>query len=584
MAQTAADVLIDTIHAWGVDTIFGLPGDGINGIMEALRKRQDKVHFVQVRHEEAAAFMACAYAKFTGKLGCCLATSGPGAIHLLNGLYDAKLDQAPVLAITGMHYHDLISTFAQQDVETDKLFMDVSVYNARVMGPAHVENVTDLACRTALAYRGVSHITIAADHQEATMDEGMRYKRNVPGHTSHAYSASAALPEERALTHAAEILNAGSRIAILAGRGAIGCAGQLETIAETLGAPIIKPLLGKMCVPDDSPYTTGGIGLLGTAPSQTALEDCDTLLIVGSTFPYIEFYPKPGQARCVQIDVDPQRIGLRYPTEVGLVGDSRKTLDFLIPLLRRNGNRAFLQQAQAGMAEWWRLMEDRGTVMDTPMKPQVVAWELGKRLQDDAIFVSDSGTAATWYARQMKVRAGQMCSLSGNLATMANGFPYALAAQIAYPRRQVVALVGDGAFTMLMGELATAIKHKLPVKIVVLKNNTLGQIKWEQMVMLGNPEYGCDLQPIDFVLLARAFGVAAYSIDDPRTCGDMLDRALAEPGPCIIEAVVDPHEPPMPPRIKLAQAAKFARALASGTPNAEKIALTVAADRVREMI
>lgn len=584
MAETAADILIDTIHNWGVDTIFGLPGDGINGIIEALRKRQDKVRFIQVRHEEAAAFMACGYAKLTGRLGCCLATSGPGGIHLLNGLYDAKLDGAPVLAITGMQFHDLLHTYTQQDVELDKVFMDVAVYNCRVMGPAHVENAADLACRTALAYSGVAHLTIPVDMQEMPVERKRASKRNVPGHTSHIRARGAGLPPEALLRQAADILNAGTRTVIMAGRGAIGCAAELEQIAELLGAPIVKPLLGKMAVPDDSPYTTGGVGLLGTAPSQDALENCDTLLIVGSTFPYIEYYPKPGQARAVQIDIDPQRIGLRYPAEIGLVGDSRQALHHLLPLLNRNPDRSFLDAAQAGMKDWMRLMEERGTRPDKPMKPQVVAWELGKRLKPDAIFTSDSGTIATWYARQMPVREGQMCTLSGNLATMANGFPYAVAAQVAFPGRQCVALVGDGGFTMLMGEFVNCVKHGLPVKVVIVKNNSLGQIKWEQMVFLGNPEFGCDLQPIDFAMFARACGAKGYTIDDPAQCGAILDQALAEPGPVIIEAVVDPNEPPMPPRIKPEQALKFAEALARGTPHGSKIALTVMSDKVREII
>lgn len=586
MARTAGDILIDTVHEWGVDTIFGLPGDGINGIMESLRKRQDKVRFIQVRHEEAAAFMACAYAKVTGKLGCCLATSGPGGIHLLNGLYDAKLDGQPVLAITGLQFHDLLHTHQQQDVELDKLFMDVSLYNSRVMGPAHVRNVTELACRTALTYRGVAHVTMPKDMQEMEYDKDEPSKRNVPGHvaSSDSFAASRGLPNEESLRRAAEILNRGKRVVIMAGQGAIGAAAELEAAAEALAAVIVKPLLGKAAVPDDSPYTTGSVGLVGTKPSQEALEDCDTLFIVGSSFPYIEFYPKPGQAHGVQIDLDPARIGLRYPVEVGLVGDARRTLATLLPLLRRNENRGFLEKAQKGMKEWQALMEERGTRRDKPMKPQVVARELGKRLTDNAIFTCDSGTAATWYARHIPVRAGQMCTLSGNLATMANGFPYAIAAQIAYPHRQCVAFVGDGAFTMLMGEFVTCVKYNLPVKVIILKNNSLGQIKWEQMVMEGNPEYGCDLQPMDFAMFARACGGKGYTITDPATCGDILDEALREPGPALIEALIDPHEPPLPPKITFEQAKKFAESLVRGTPNREKIALTVLSDKVRELI
>src|SRR5918999_226200 len=335
MAQTAADILIEVLQEWGVDTIFGLPGDGINGIMEALRKKRDEIRFVQVRHEEPAAFMACGYAKFTGRLGVCLATSGPGGLHLLNGLYDAKLDGQPVLAITGMPYHDLIGTHTQQDVELDKVFMDVAKYSVRIMGPTHVENVAHLACRTALLYRGVSHITFPVDLQDREI-KGERSKRNIPGHMSDVLAHSARLPDEAALTQAAEILNQGKKIVILAGRGALHAGVELEQAADLLGAPILKALLGKAAVPDDSPYTTGTVGLLGTRPSQDVIEQCDTLLMVGTSFPYIEFLPKPGQARGVQIELDPTRIGLRYPVEVGLVGDSRRTLQALMPMLRRH--------------------------------------------------------------------------------------------------------------------------------------------------------------------------------------------------------------------------------------------------------
>ena len=582
MASTAADVLIEGLQDWGVEIIFGLPGDGINGIMEALRRRQDKVRFIQARHEEAAAFMACGYAKYTGKLGVCLATSGPGGIHLLNGLYDAKLDGQPVLAITGHHYHDLIDTHAQQDVNLDRLFADVAVYNTRVMGPAHVENVVDLACRTALGYRGVAHINFPVDLQDQEVRE--RSKRNVANHTSDVLAHRARLPAEDDIVRAAAVLNAGKKIAILCGQGALDATDELEEVAERLGAPIIKALLGKAAVPDMSPYTTGGIGLLGTKPSQEALEECDTLLMVGTSFPYIEFLPKPGAARGVQIDLDPARIGLRYPVEVGLIGDSRRGLRALLPHLQRNENRSFLDHAQAGTKEWWKLMEERGSRQDRPMKPQVVAWELGKRLSDTAIVSSDSGTIATWFARQIPAKRGQMYSLSGNLATMANGLPYAIAAQIAYPERQCIAFVGDGGFSMLMAEFATAVKYQLPIKVIIIKNNTLGMIKWEQMVFLGNPEFGCELQPIDFVAFAKACGGTGMAIEDPVDCGRILDRALATPGPVIVEAIVDPFTPPMPAKITLDQAKKFAESLARGEPNRSKIAWTVLSDKVRELI
>ena len=582
--MNASDVLVECLIDWGVEVIFGLPGDGINGVMEALRTHQDQIKFVHVRHEETAAFMACGYAKYTGKLGVCLATSGPGGIHLLNGLYDAKMDGAPVLAITGLQFHDLIGTHTQQDVALDKLFMDVCVYNERIMGATHVHNVVDLACRTAISYSGVSHVTIPVDFQDETVHGWDRSKRNIKHHTNAVRTSTYKIPERDELQRAADILNEGTKVAILAGRGALDATDELEQAAETLGAPIIKALLGKACVPDDSPYTTGGIGLLGTAPSQEALEQCDTLFMVGSSFPYIEYLPKPGQARGVQIDINPIRLSLRYPMEVGLIGDSKTVLQTLIPLLKKKQDRSFLEKAQAGMKEWWEVIETRATRTDKPMKPQVVAWELGKRLRDDAIVSCDSGTIATWWAREIPARRGQKHSVSGTLATMAPGLPYTLAAQVAYPERQCIAFVGDGGFSMLMADFSTAVKYKLPIKVVIIKNNTLGQIKWEQMVFLGNPEYGVDLQPIDFAAFARACGGVGISVDDPKNCGDAVEQFLNTPGPAILEAVVDPFEPPLPGKIKAKQALKFAESLARGEPNRSEIALTVASDKVRELV
>jgi pyruvate dehydrogenase (quinone) len=584
MAETTADILMDILSEWGVDVVFGLPGDGINGIMEALRKRRDRIRFIQVRHEESAAFMACAYGKYTGCLGVCLATSGPGGIHLLNGLYDAKFDGVPVLAITGMHYHDLLTTHSQQDVELDKLFMDVCVYNTRIMGPEHVENVAELACRTALAFRGVSHITIPTDTQDM-QSMRLRSPRNILHHERTAtLGRGAMVPDDRQLRSACEVLDAGRRLAILAGQGAIGATDELEHAAELMAAPIIKAMLGKAAVPDDSPYCTGGIGLVGTRPSQNALEECDTLLMVGTSFPYMEFLPKPGQARGVQIDIDPTRIGLRYPVEIGLCGDSKNTLAALDRMLKRHEDRSFLEKARAGMREWNELMVERGTRRDKPMKPQVVAYELGKRLSDNAVIACDSGTVATWWMRQIPARRGQRHSISGTLASMACGMPYAIAAQIAFPNRQCVAFVGDGGFSMLMADFVTCVKYHLPVKVVICKNNVLGQIKWEQMVFLGNPEYGVDLQPIDFAAFARACGGTGLTIEDPADCGRIMDEALATPGPAVVQAIVDPLEPPLPAKITLSQARHFAESLIRGEPNREKIAITAVGNKVRELI
>ncbi len=584
MAQTAGDILVQTLIDWGVDTLFGIPGDGINGIMESLRARQDEIRFVQVRHEEVAAFAACGYAKFTGRLGVCLATSGPGGIHLLNGIYDAKLDGQPVLAITGLQHHDLLDTFTQQDVDLDKLFMEPCAYSVRVMGPTHVENVTELACRTALAYRQPTHISIPVDVQSMPVGKANRSERNIKDHVSNMMARGGALPDRAQLERAAAILNQAKKPFILAGRGALGAHAELEAMAERLKAPVGMPLLGKGAVPDQSPYATGGVGLLGTRASQEAMEACDTLLIVGSSFPYIEYYPKPGAARAVQIELDPKRIGLRYPVEAGLVGDSRRILAELLPMVRQNEDGAYLEAARKTMGEWRELMRERGTRRDTPMKPQVVTHELNKLLRDDAIIVTDSGTVTCWTARHVDMRGEMKFSCSGNLATMACALGYSIGAAIAYPQRQVVAVIGDGAMAMLMGDLVTLRKYDLDVTMIVIKNNALGQIKWEQMVFLGNPEFGCDLEPIDFVRVAEGCGLRALSIEDPERCGEQLRDALATPGPCLVEAVVDPHEPPMPPKIEAKQALHLAESLAKGTPNRGKIVLTLASDVVRELV
>jgi pyruvate dehydrogenase (quinone) len=574
MAQTASDVLVERLIDWGVDTVFGLPGDGINGFMEALRKAQDRVRFIHVRHEEVAALAASAYAKFTGRLGVCMSTAAPGAVHLLNGLYDAKVDQAPVLAITGMTYHDLIGTNYLQDINQDYLFQDVALFNQRIMGPAHVENMADQACRTALSHRAVAHLAIPIDWQAAEASSARYSMKNVKSHTSENFQRPRRVPIRADLEAAAALLGDKHKIAIVAGAGARGAGAELEELAEKLGAPITKPMLGKECVPDDSPYTTGSIGIVGTRPSAEAMEGCDALIIVGSSFPYIEYLPTPGQAVAVQIDDKPERIGLRYPVDIGLVGDAQATLRELLPLLARNDDRAFLEQAQAGMREWWSLMEERGTRQDMPMKPQVVTWNLSQVLRDDAIITGDSGTVTTWAAR-MKLRRGQRFSFSGTMCSMAAGLPYAIGAQVAYPNRQVVAFTGDGSLSMMLGDFVTCVQYNLPIKVVVIKNNTLGLIKWEQMVFLGNPEYGVTLAPIDFVKFAEACGARGVHIENPAGCRQQLAEALNMDGPAIIEAVVDPYEPPLPPKITRVQAKHMAEALVRGEPNRERIGLSL---------
>jgi pyruvate dehydrogenase (quinone)/pyruvate oxidase len=502
----------------------------------------------------------------------------------LNGLYDAKMDGQPVLALTGLQFHDLIGTCTQQDVALDRLFMDVATYNERIMGPEHVENVVDLAVRIATAYRTVSHITFPVDFQEMEVKSRRRSKRNVEHHTSRAEAEGSMLADPADLDQAANILNAGKKVAILAGRGALHATRELEQTAAVLNAPIVTALLGKAAVPDDSPYATGGIGLLGTKPSQEAMEHCDTLLMVGTSFPYIEFLPKPADAKGVQIELDPKRIGLRFPVEVGLVGDSRRVLRELSSRLKQKEDHSFLDKIQKEVQAWRKLMHDRATRTDVPMKPQVIAHELGKRLRDNAIVSCDSGTNTTWWARHIPVKGAQMHSVSGNLASMACGLPYTLAAQVAYPERQCVAFVGDGGFSMLMADFVTAVKYRLPIKVVIIKNGTLGQIKWEQMVFLGNPEYGVELHPIDFAAFAHACGGVGFTAENPVECGRIIDDFLSAPGPAILQAVVDPLEPPLPAKVTAEQALKFAESLARGEPNRSKIALTALSDKVREMV
>ena len=584
MSKKVADLLVDRLIDWGVDTIFGFPGDGVDGMFEALRTHQEKIKFIQVRHEEAAAFAACGYAKFSGRLGVCIATSGPGGIHLLNGLYDAKCDGQPVLAITGHTFHDLIGTSYQQDVDLDKLYMDVAAYNQRIMGPAHVNGVVDEAVKTALDRRTVTHITIPKDIQEWRASDFHRSEANVRHHSGLVFESSHPHPPKQQLQEAAKILNHGEKVAILVGRGCLGAGEEVEKLAELLGGPVIKALLGKAVISDHSQYTTGGIGLLGTAPSQDAMTECDTLLLIGTSFPYMDFYPKPGKAKCVQIDIDPTRIGLRHPANVGLVGDCKAVLQDLLPLLKRKEDRSFLESAQKRMESWNSLMKERGTRSDMPMKPQVVTYHLNKLLDADAIVSADSGTIATWTARYIEIRDQMKFSLSGSLATMANGLPYSIGAAVAFPGRQVVCVVGDGGLTMLMGEIATLVKYKLPVKVIVVKNNVLGQIKWEQMVLDANPQFGVELQPIDFAKVAEACGAAGFTIEEPKHAESVLRKALHHDGPAVVQAVVDANEPPLPGNINSKQALHFAEAIARGEKNGGDIVKTVLKDKVREVI
>jgi pyruvate dehydrogenase (quinone) len=580
-----ADIIAEALLDWKVEVIFGLPGDGINGFMEALRQRQSKIKFILVRHEESAAFMACAYAKYTGKLGACVATSGPGAIHLLNGLYDAKADNTPVIAITGTTYTDLMNSSYQQDVNLLQLFSDVAVYNDMITVPEQAEMAVDIACRTALVQRGVSHLTIPIDVQEKKLS-GNYSRHNVAYHTSDVY-ISETIPSQSLIEKAANILNSGNKVVMLVGQGALGAGKEVIAVAEKLAAPVVKALLGKAVIPDDNPYSLGGIGLLGTEPSSDAMSEADTLLMIGTSFPYIEYLPKPGQARGIQIDIKPDKIGLRYPIEIGLVGDSKLILSALLPLIqdKRNDNSSeFLKSKQNGMKNWNKLLLEKSTRTDKPIKPQVIAKAVSEEMEDNAIISVDSGTNTTWAARYIDVREGMKFSVSGTLASMACGLPYAIAGQIAYPERQSIAFVGDGGLTMLMGEFATAVQYNLPIKVIVIKNNTLGMIRWEQMGFLGNPEFGIEFSPIDFAKIAEACGGKGYVIKDPSEVKSIMHQAMRESKPTIIEAYVDPFEPPEPPKVGMEYVKKLAESFAKGQPYAGRIGLTLFRDKVHEVL
>ena len=577
-----AHILVDSLLDWKVDVIFGLPGDGINGFIEALRQRKNRIKFVLVRHEESAAFMACAYAKYTGKLGVCVATSGPGAIHLLNGLYDAKADNTPVLAITGSTYSDLMNSSYQQDVNLLQLYSDVSVYNDMISVPEQAEMAMDIACRTALAQRGVSHLTIPIDVQEKKLN-GKYSRHNVAYHTSDVYNAET-IPTYSLIENAAKILNGGNKVVILVGQGALEAGAEVIAIAKKLNAPVVKALLGKAVIPDDSQYSLGGIGLLGTKPSSDAMSESDTLLMIGTSFPYIDYLPIPGQARGIQIDIKPEKIGLRYPVEIGLVGDSKLVLSALIPLLKQKKNQEFLKSKQKAMENWNKLLEEKSTRTDKPIKPQVIAKAVSDELEENAIISVDCGTNTTWAARYINIRKGMKFSLSGTLSSMANGLPYAISAQIAFPERQSIAFVGDGGLTMLMGEFATAVQYNLPIKVIVIKNNTLGMIRWEQMGFLGNPEFGVEFSPIDFTKFAEACGGKGYTIIEPSEVKSKIHHAMKENKPTIIEAYVDPFEPPMPPLVEMEFVNNLAKSFAKGQPYAGRIGLTLFRDQVHEKL
>ncbi len=578
MQATVCDFLVARLYDWGVRRIFGYPGDGINGMFGALQRAGGKIEFVQVRHEEMAAFMASAHAKFTGELGVCMATSGPGATHLITGLYDARLDHMPVLAITGQQARTAVGGHYQQEVDLAAMFRDVAgafVHQASM--PAQVRHLLDRAVRIAIGQRRVTALVLPNDLQEMPYAEPPRAHGTV--HSGVGYSAPSVIPQAADLERAADILNSGRRVAMLVGAGALGASAEVAAVAETLGAGVAKALLGKAVLPDELPYVTGAIGLLGTEPSWELMNHCDTLLMVGSGFPYAEFLPKEGQARGVQIDLDPGMLGLRYPMEVNLVGDSAQTLRALLPLLQRKTDRYWPDRIARWNESWWKTLEERALQPAYPVNPQRVLWELSPKLPDNVIVTSDSGTCANWYARDLKFKPGMMGSLSGGLASMGAAVPYAIAAKFAYPDRPVIALVGDGAMQMNnMAELITVSKYwkrwKSPKWIcMVLNNQDLNEVTWEQRVMEGDPKFPAsqDIPDVPYHRFAELIGLKGIYVDNPDQLAGAWDEALNADRPVVLEVKTDPDVPPLPPHVTLQQARNFATALAYGDPDASGV-------------
>jgi pyruvate dehydrogenase (quinone) len=586
VARIASEAIVERLAEWGVDTVFGIPGDGINGIMEGLRRNQDRVRFVLVHHEEAAAFMATGYAKATGKVGVCLATSGPGGIHLLNGLYDAKLDHQPVLAITGMQETSVLGTGYQQEVNLDKLFSDVAEYDQMIYNPAQLPTVVDNAVRTACARRGVAHITVPNDIQVADADADP-WAHVAPARspqTAPVMRMAPARPGEQDLRDIAALLDDGSKIAILVGAGALHAREEVLELAEVLAAPVVKTLPGKAVIPDDSPYTTGGIGLLGTRPSEDLMEDIDTLFMIGTNFPFTQHLPAPGKVKVAQIEADPARAGARVPVNVPVVGDAKLALQGLLPMLKRRTDTSFLEKYTKAMNKWREQMRAQHDASRHPIAPQFVVGVLDQLAAEDAVLTCDSGTIATWAARHWTIRGGRQFFLSGNLASMAPGLPYAIGIQHAYPGRQVIAYVGDGGFSMLMAEFLTAVQHNLPVKVVINNNNSLGQILWEQMV-LGYPEHGVRYSspPADFSAFARANGGLGIKVERPADVQGAISQALAHDGPALVDVNVNPDEPPLPGKVEYKQAVKFAEAFLRGQPRKATIATTLFKDKIEQL-
>ena len=583
MSETVGDFVWQRLHQWGVHTIFGYPGDGINGLLGALNRSDAPFQLIQVRHEEMAAFMASAYAKFTGGLGVCMATSGPGASHLITGLYDARLDHMPVLAIVGQQARTAVGGHYQQEIDLQTMFKDVAgAFVHQASAPAQVRHLVDRAIRIAVGDRRVTALIFPNDLQDTPYAPPARKHGTV--HSGVGYKKPKVVPYDDDLQLAAEVLNAGRKVAILVGAGALHATDEVIAVADKLGAGVAKALLGKAALPDDLPWVTGSIGLLGTRPSYDMMMGCDTLLMVGSGFPYSEFLPKEGAARGVQIDLEPEMLSLRYPMEVNLCGDSAETLKALLPLLEEQTDRSWRNSIEKGVADWWEELEARAMHSANPVNPQRVTWELSPRLPEHAIITSDSGSCANWYARDIKIRRGMMASLSGGLASMGAAVPYAIAAKVAYPDRPVIALVGDGAMQMNnMAELITVQKYweKWPNPtwvVCVFNNEDLNQVTWEQRVQEGDPKFEATqtLPNVPYHKFAELIGLKGIYVDDPEQLGAAWEEALASPRPVVLEVKTDPNVPPLPPHITLAQAQAFTSTLLKGDPDEAAVLVNTA--------
>ena len=571
MSMTVGDFIVERLHAWGVRKVFGYPGDGINGVFGAMNRAPDKLEFIQARHEEMAAFMASAYAKFTGELGVCIATSGPGASHLLTGLYDARLDHQPVLAIVGQQARTAIGAHYQQEIDLQSMFKDVAgSYVETAMVPAQVRHLIDRSIRTALSERKVAALIFPNELQDLPYEDPPRKHGAV--FSGIGYSKPKVIPYENDLKHAADVLNAGKKVAMLVGAGALQATDEVIAVAERLGAGCAKALLGKAALPDDLPWVTGSIGLLGTEASYKLMMECDTLLMIGSGFPYSEFLPEEGKARGVQIDLKADMLSIRYPMEVNLVGDAKETLQLLLPMLRQKTDRSWRAEIEENVASWWKTLDQRAHAKASPVNPQRVTWELSPRIPDRAILTSDSGSCANWFARDIKMRRGMMASLSGGLASMGAAVPYAIAAKFAHPDRPVIALVGDGAMQMNnMAELITVAKYwkrwSNPTWIVcVFNNEDLNQVTWEQRVMEGDPKFVAsqEIPNVPYHKFGELIGFKGIYVDDPEKMAAAWDEALASTVPVVLEVKTDPEVPPMPPHLTFEQMRKFATTLVKG--------------------